>query len=166
MPFSNGSFTSRVVKAVCYSKNNHAADVHELLLSSHQQLHRCTIVHTLWHRLGVILQSSAMSVDAHSARDCITLQEQIESIRSASAITPTLTIDTRAVPPLSHFEEITPDEVAGIIRSWLIKNLVNVLSPVITDMANALGACGCFSVVFHHFQDICIQNMHDLDLKL
>ena len=82
----------------------------------------------------------------HSARNFASyFKNKIEDIRSVAAVAPAPTIDTRSVPPLSLSEEVTPDEVARIVRSvpskhcqldaaptWLIEELVNILSPVKT----------------------------------
>ena len=74
---------------------------------------------------------------------------QVDAIRTMteSATSPSITV--REVPPWDLFHEITSDEIYSMIRTapnnhctlhpaptWVIKQLADVLAPVITNMVN------------------------------
>ena len=62
---------------------------------------------------------------------------------------PAPTINHRSVPQLGRFEEVTSHEVVALLRAatnkqcssdpaptWLVKQMGDILAPVITDMVN------------------------------
>ena len=82
---------------------------------------------------------------------------KVDTIRATTASAPAPTIEHRQVPQLASFNNVTVEEVSQILRktpnkqceldpmpTWLVKELCDVLAPIITSMAYASFTQGLF----------------------
>ena len=88
---------------------------------------------------------------------------KVDTIRDTTATATAPTIEHRQVLPIASFNNVTVEEVSQILRktpnkqceldtmpSWLVKELYDVLAPIITSMANASYTQGLFPDSHEH----------------
>ena len=90
----------------------------------------------------------------HAADDFSTFfTRKVDTICTTTATASAPMIEHRQVPSLSSFNNVTIEEVSQILRktpnkqlpAWLVKELCDMLTPIITSMANASFTQGLFS---------------------
>ena len=100
--------------------------------------------------LGGLLHPVSTRVDELSADSFkVFFTYKVDAIRSKTESTTSPSITVREVPPLDLFQEDTSDEIYSVIRTapnnhcaldpaptWAIKQLADVIAPVITNMVN------------------------------
>ena len=108
--------------------------------------------------MNSILHPVASTSVTHTVDDFSTFfTRKVDTIRATTAIAQAPMIEHRQVPPLASFNNVTIDEVCQILRktpnmqcefdpmlTWLVKELCDVLAPIITSMANASFTHGLF----------------------
>ena len=101
--------------------------------------------------MNSLLRLVASTSVTHTADDLSTFfTGNVETIRATTATAPAPMIEHRQVPPLASFNNVTVEEVSQILRKtpnkpceldpmpmWLVKELCDVLGPIITSMAYA-----------------------------
>ena len=109
-------------------------------------------------RMNWLLRPVASTSVTHTADDFSTnFTGKVDTIRATTATAPAPTIEHRQVPPLASFNYVTVEEVYQILRKMpnkqceldpmptgLVKELCDVLAPIITSMANASFTQGLF----------------------
>jgi len=84
-------------------------------------------------------------------------KEKVDSVRASTAMTPLYDVPFRMTSSLSDFAAVTVDEVAKLISSapnktcqldpaptWLVKDMIGLLSPFILLLINKSLTMGCF----------------------
>ena len=118
----------------------------------------CPDSRSLWRRLSSLLQPASAPAGRHSASDFVKFfTDKVEGIRTKTVQAPAPIINCRSVPQFGRFEEVTSHEVTALLRAapnkqcsadhaptWLVKQMGDVLAPVITDMINKSFEDGCF----------------------
>ena len=94
----------------------------------------------------------------HSASDFAKFfTEKVEGIKTKTMQAPVPRINHRSVPQLGRFEEVTSHEVTALLRAtpnkqcfadpaptWLVRQMGDVVAPVITDMIKKSFEDDCF----------------------
>ena len=108
--------------------------------------------------MNALLRPVVITSVTHTADDFIAFfTGKVDAIRATTATAPAPTITHGQVPPLAGFNNVTVAEVAQILRrtpnkqceldpipTRLVKELCDVLAPIITFMANASFSQGVF----------------------
>ena len=110
----------------------------------------CPDSRSQWRRLGSLLQPTSAPAGKHSASDFAKFfTDEVEGIRTKTMQAPAPRINHRSVPQFGRFQEVTSHEVTALLRAtpnkqcsanpaptWLVKQMGDVLAPVITDISH------------------------------
>jgi hypothetical protein len=118
----------------------------------------CTDSKTLWRHLKSLLSPGTVSADSLSGDGYLSyLNGKIDKICSATEGHPAPLTATRPTAPFTDFASFSVNEVSRLLRSmpskqctidpiptWLVKELDDVLAPVLTAMVNLSFSTGIF----------------------
>ena len=112
---------------------------------------RCPDSRSLWNRMNSLLHPVASTSDTNTTDDFKAFfTEKVDTIHATTSTAPAIMIEYRQVPPLASFNNVSIENVSQTLRktpskqcecnpmpTWLVKDLCDVLAPIITSMANA-----------------------------
>jgi len=113
----------------------------------------------LWRTLHGVLGDSARNDDSPYSADNFAkyFKDKVHSVRASTAATPLYNVPRRVTSSLADFTAVTVNEVAKLISSapnktrqldpaptWLVKDMIGLLSPFITLLINKSLTTGCF----------------------
>jgi len=117
----------------------------------------------LWRTLHGVLGDSARNDDSpFRAEDFAKyFKDTVDSVGASTAATPLYDVPRRVTSSLADFTAVTVDEVAKLISSapnktcqldpaptWLVKDMIGLLSPFIALLVNKSLTTGCFPAKF------------------
>ena len=115
-------------------------------------INTCPNVKSLWSKVRCILQPQENTIFQHSADDFAQhFKNKVNAIRSSTSTAPKPVLRERDIDErLSTFDRVTDQEVMQILKkspakhcsldpipTWLLKNIVDVITPTITRLCNA-----------------------------